>query len=245
MSHPLLYHRAALALCRRTGFEGDWRDLCVRERWDYSARLRTDVPLADYANGRELPLQKIVEPDHRKPPLPFYNAGPDDGVCRVCGQPVYAGRTWYPRPGKARKGSWHWLCFEAYNAWVAPRSMLEWLAIRQGGRCAYSGDVIAERVELGPQHWKRHNPYHSDDPRWRLFKPPTHAWRLVGIVEADHLVPLWRVPQLMASWPRVLDFWGAPNLRAATGEAHRQKTRREAGERARRRREDWASGQLV
>lgn len=204
-SHPLLVHRAALQLCRRSRWTGDWQELCRRERYDWSAILNIDR--ARYADGEPVPLERKVERDVRIPPLPFY-ASATEGQCRVCGQPVYPGKRWRRRHRQSPRGTWHWVCWQAYDVWTRPGDYRGYLAEMQGGVCPYSGS-----------------------PLW-TYDAERDQRPLVSDVEVDHHRPLWELPFMMVSWPRVLDYWGPENLRAVVSVAHAEKTRREASRRA-------------
>jgi hypothetical protein len=221
MRHPLLLHRAVVALCRRSAWAGgDWRDLCGRSKWHYDP-------------------ERVIEfdPDYRMPPLPFYSEFGErapEGLCRVCRQPIYKHGSHDPRSGPRHpSATWHRNCYAAYEVWNKPGSIIAWLLARQGGLCAYGGGVIGRLVELHPKDWRRGPNPHPDDPRWRYFHPQTHEWRPLLDVEVDHEVPLWKVQRMTVSWPRVLNYWGPANLRAVSITQHRAKSRAEAGERAR------------
>jgi hypothetical protein len=61
--------------------------------------------------------------------------------------------------------------------------------------------------------------------------------RLLKDAEVDHRVPLfavWRDHRALA-WPRLLAFWGAPNLQVVNRSAHATKCAQESGDRAQRR----------
>ena len=64
----------------------------------------------------------------------------------------------------------------------------------------------------------------------------TTGKRLLRTAEVDHHVPLHRVwrEHRDLPWPKLLGFWGAPNLHVINRAAHVQKSAAEAGERARR-----------
>lgn len=240
MQHALLVQRAVLHLCRRSEWVGDWRKLCAVQRraldeaaiaaaGGYDAIFAGLAPQDWEGRGKvwEQFRIEIVERDIRLPPLPFYSGlgeKPPVGCCRVCGQPIFHGRSWKPSAGpRHAQAGWHSICYAAYQAWRQPGNALAFLARRQNGLCAYSGRPIARLVELAPNDYRR-------QARWGS---QTHEWRILPEVEVDHFVPLWRVAGMVASWPRVLDYWGVGNLRAVLKEAHKQKSRIEAGQRAR------------
>jgi hypothetical protein len=68
-------------------------------------------------------------------------------------------------------------------------------------------------------------------------KCPVTGRRLLKMSEVDHRVPLFAVwsEHRQSPWPRLLDFWGAPNLQVINKSAHLEKCSREATERAERR----------
>jgi hypothetical protein len=61
--------------------------------------------------------------------------------------------------------------------------------------------------------------------------------RLAKDAEVDHRVPLFAVwrDHRTAPWPRLLAFWGVPNLQIVNRSAHVEKCTQESGERAQRR----------
>ena len=61
--------------------------------------------------------------------------------------------------------------------------------------------------------------------------------RLFKDAEVDHRVPLFQVwrDHCGEPWPRLLAFWGVPNLQIVNRSAHVEKCARESGERAQRR----------
>jgi hypothetical protein len=58
--------------------------------------------------------------------------------------------------------------------------------------------------------------------------------RLLRDAEVDHRIPLFRVwrDERDAPWPRLLSFWGLPNLQVVNREVHMRKSADEARERA-------------
>jgi len=63
----------------------------------------------------------------------------------------------------------------------------------------------------------------------------TSGARLWKTSEVDHRVPLFRVwrEHRDLSWPKLLDFWGLPNLQVINRDAHAEKSAAEAGTRRR------------
>jgi hypothetical protein len=145
----------------------------------------------------------------RLPPRPTWQTL-DKNQCPICGQPTFAGGAWWPEAGAPRWNlQWHTVCAAAYQAWRHPDFMAQSLADRQGGKCSETG---------------------AD-----LFKLNARGDRvLVGGVEVDHRVPLWRVRRdaHLYVWPDVLRMWGPTNLQVLVNAGHKLKTAREARERA-------------
>ena len=70
---------------------------------------------------------------------------------------------------------------------------------------------------------------------WRIPELPrdhAHGWqRLWKSAEVDHRVPLFRVWEEYRDvpWPKLLDFWGLPNLQVINRDAHVAKCAVETG----------------
>lgn len=144
---------------------------------------------------------------HRSPPLPFHSfLHRGAGTCRVCGQPIYGGGSYRSSAGPvAKRLTWHTVCTVSYFLMTKPSDQAAALVFRQDGLCAIT------REPLGP---------------------PAAAY--ITSVDVDHEVPLFRVRDHHAAepWYELIRFWGSGNLRAITGEAHRNKSATEARERA-------------
>lgn len=155
---------------------------------------------------------------------PSYYYGKQEGRCPLCGQRSFFGGAWIEATGpRGRRGVWHQVCVEVWRFWIAPQQSSEWLAAQQQFVCPESGaSLIKVRTTVDRYGLKT-------------------MQECIAPVDVDHRRPLWRVwCELEAgdhSWPRVLDFWGAPNLAAITPEAHKAKSKREAAERARMKRD--------
>jgi hypothetical protein len=66
--------------------------------------------------------------------------------------------------------------------------------------------------------------------RWQKHRCATSGKRLLRNAEVDHKLPLfklWRQHRDMP-WPRLLGFWGLPNLQVINRDAHAQKCAEEA-----------------
>lgn len=206
--HPVLAESAAIALCRRLvpKLDGvDWRVMTVATRSDWAAWRK---------NGYEGNMAQ-VRVQTRDPPLPSFRLLFGDhsklwpkNRCPVCAQPTYSGGDWWEGAGKPRWNKhWHAPCRAAHAVWRHPVNMAFRLAMLQGGRCALSGAEIVRIHDKGSY--------------------------ITADVEVDHVLPLWRLRADGARfrWPDVLRYWGAGNLQALSGAAHKQKTAEEARER--------------
>ena len=80
--------------------------------------------------------------------------------------------------------------------------------------------------------------------RLQRHRCPETRRRLSKTAEVDHRIPLYRVwrERRDEPWPRILSFWGAPNLQVIDRDAHRAKCAHEAGDRARLRAEPPGEG---
>lgn len=154
----------------------------------------------------------VTAPEIRRPPVPgmHWIFGKDHKVwpkncCPVCHLETYSKGHWRPDAGKATwNKSWHAPCFNAHGIWRDASWAARYLARRQGGRCPITGEALL-RNDI-----------------------------LMGDVEVDHVVPLWRVrfDGAQYQWPDVLRFWGIANLQTLSNAGHKIKTAREAKERA-------------
>lgn len=127
--------------------------------------------------------------------------------CPVCAQPTYQGGDWRKPAGEPRwNKTWHACCYRAHGVWRDPVWVGRWLARRQGGVCPITMEPI-----LSSEHGY-----------------------VLGGVQIDHVVPLWRVRRLgdQHVWPDVLRFWGLGNLQALSDRGHKIKTAQEARQRA-------------
>ena len=171
------------------------------------------------------PLNWRAQLQGRKPPILYGGIG--SAFCPLCGQESYSAGMWIESFGRRSRGGWHSVCVDAYRLWCAPQNEAREFALAQGLRCAESGAALVKVVE------------EESTDRYGL-----RAWskrETFVTMEVDHRIPLWRVWREIAagehSWPNVLDFWGYPNLAAITPEAHKAKSKREAAERARMKRD--------
>jgi len=209
-ARPWLAHSTALMLCRRSAWQGNWRELCVDQR---------NKPNPNQGRPGEPWFITVPVVNHRRPPAPFYE-GQESG-CRVCGQPVYTGGEFYARGRQPGPGRWHSCCVAAWKLWTAPGEYRKLLAEAQRFRCTETSK---------PLRFLHRHPWQK----------PSELPRLVwDVIEVDHQVPLWRVyREAQEAWPEVLHYWGPGNLRALSRDGHQAKTSREAKERARGRHRD-------
>jgi hypothetical protein len=85
--------------------------------------------------------------------------------------------------------------------------------------------------------WKFWTAPHLQTPvlkRVQRFRCALTGKRLPAVSEVDHRVPLFRVwrKHRWEPWPRLLQYWGLPNLQVITREAHLAKCAAEAEDRA-------------
>lgn len=115
----LLYaERVTRILCRRSGVVDGWRWLT--------------------------PSRAGKPGNHRAPPLPFHSTvHRGGGTCRVCGQPIYGGGSFRSFAGPvSTRLTWHTLCTASYFLMTKPADQAAVLILRQGERCAITGDPI-------------------------------------------------------------------------------------------------------
>jgi 5-methylcytosine-specific restriction endonuclease McrA len=204
-TRPAMAERAAMALMRRIVLPPDaphWSAFATRTKLDWRAPHTPDGPL---------PIIEVTS--RRLPPIPgkgrVLGKGVHRNFCPLCCQPTFAGGDWREVAGKPRwNKEWHVPCHWAYTTYRNYAWWAGYLARKQGGLCAITGERILQRGEFGDGY--------------------------LGDVEVDHIVPLWRIA-LDADkyqWPDVLRFWGLSNLQALSRKGHAIKTAREAAERA-------------
>lgn len=75
---------------------------------------------------------------HRKPPLPFYDAPPVRGQCRICAQPIYTGGHYRGTDDIATRCTWHSVCSSAYLFWMNPS--IGTAGLHQNYRCGECGE---------------------------------------------------------------------------------------------------------
>lgn len=134
---------------------------------------------------------------------------------------------------------------------------------RGGGSCCVCGQPVY-RYGWHADHWRERSPntrarWHAACvAAWKFWNAPSEHHRLLRRVqglrcaatnrrllrdaEVDHRIPLFRVwrDERDAPWPRLLGFWGLPNLQVINRAAHVLKCADEARERARTRLLDLA-----
>ncbi len=166
----------------------------------------------------------------RAPPSILHLVG--KGACGWCGEPILEGQR--KRPASA---TWHLECLDEYKLITDTDVQRQHLFWRSLGCCEACGLEVA-RCEVKRQltawedsgiHERRRDGVNADGPvSWVRFD-----WRKE--FHADHVTPLWSLPKLLTR-EQVRHFWGPGNLQALCLDCHREKTRREAGERAKLRR---------
>lgn len=134
------------------------------------------------------------------------------GWCTWCGLAV-------EKPAR----TWHKDCFRRYQLHTDPLVQRAFVADRDGNKC-WDCDAL-------PTHWKKgantiphHAPYTPNHVG--AYCPLERAYAL----ELEHDVPLWKVrglPERRRRW-----YFGVWNLRLRCNDCHREKSRRESGERA-------------
>lgn len=194
------------------------------------------------------------EIDHRRPPMPHWDA--DAHHCRWCGE---AGA--YRVPSRSQyaqvSGHWHEACLTAYGIAVSSKAQRYFVEQRDLGLCACCG-ANAERAMLRAIAddkrkcrpffgWRTtFSPGHIDD-QFRCRAPVTYIYPLrlpdeaidplppIVDWQADHIVPLWSVDRALPI-ADLLRFWTIENLQTLCTDCHAAKSAREAAERAARRR---------
>jgi hypothetical protein len=175
-----------------------------------------------------------------------------DGIARRLAAASGAPPGWTWRLDPSRAG------FLPHTARVPPTPYREPEHLPEAGRCQICGGLVY-RLGWHEDPWgdgrlsPRGRWHGACVAAWGLWNAPaSHLMalkraqghrcavsgrRLRRDAEVDHRVPLYRVwrDERDRPWPDLLAFWGAPNLQVIGLEAHRDKSAREADERARRR----------
>lgn len=182
-------------------------------------------------------------------PAPESMARGITGTCKWCGEATVEKPAIY----------WHPACADQYNLHTNPTRQREFVVDRDGERCAICGDAPTRWLRGEPasvldwsrgqsqEPWLRELWTHDDFRDLRTFDPatgqpigPPDAWMLrggqcsidrVSALELDHRVPLWSVVDLPDEERRW--YFGPGNLWLLCPLHHKEKTKREAGERAR------------
>lgn len=147
---------------------------------------------------------------HRRPPVPHWKKG--KGFCRWCGEAVMNLK------GESSKGRWHPACVSAYKlaAWSAEQRRVCWE--RDKGVCGVCGvDSVDLRSRAAATY--REQGYSDEWIMARLAKSGK-LW------QADHIRPL------VDGGGLDLAYFEASNLMTLCSACHRQKTSREASQRA-------------
>jgi len=147
---------------------------------------------------------------HRRPPVPHWEKGA--GFCRWCGEAVLNPN------GSTSKRRWHPACVSAYKlaAWSAEQRSV--CFERDKGVCGVCGlDTVEQIVARYP---------HMSQLRAELMCRRSGG----AFWQADHIRPL------VDGGGLDLEYFAKENLRTTCTACHKAKTKREAGERAARRR---------
>lgn len=157
--------------------------------------------------------------------VPMLHGHARSGHCRWCGEPILhergpkAGTPMLPR-------SWHPECVTTYKLHAWPAVQTAFVRKRDGDRCAVCGDSA--------QKWNRGRTMYVWAPKPEDRTSVCEIDR-VSALELDHRTPLWSIqdrPTTERVW-----FYGPENLQLLCPLHHAEKTRREAGERAVRRKQ--------
>jgi hypothetical protein len=170
----------------------------------------------------------------RRPPVDCRDRG--QGTCSLCAGPILnAG-------GEInRRRSWHAECVALW--FIATSSAAARAAVerRDAGRCAGCGSTPESRPASPCRSMRIDSPgLLGAYRRWFFGHDDAPAGTSLGdaatLIEwrdawyADHIEPLWRVDRAQ---PGAFRFWTIANLQTLCTGCHAEKTRREAGERAR------------
>lgn len=182
--------RVTLMLAQRSGEVADYE-------WRPAPRPYCSLyDRREYSGGR--PTRT-----HRDPPLPFHARRSVPGTCRVCGQPIYGGGGWRETAGPvSTRLTWHTNCTTTYFVMTKAADYTAPLILRQGMRCAVSGEPIPLPYPAGIE-------VDHEIPLFRVARD-----------RAD------------LPWFHMIAFWMTWNLRALTRAAHLAKCADEARERA-------------
>lgn len=184
---------------------------------------------------------------------------------RTCPLPPWKGRGWCrwceamilyesgPKAGRQNKHRhWHPACAIEYGLHSEASAQMDYLAERDGMKCADCGQgAQLARSELGDHPWRGDRETRWGYNRWKMDLPEiAPGIRLGGCcyvgwqhdLEVDHDTPLWKVRDLPAE--ERLPFYGPKNLRLRCKACHKAKSAREAAERAAERRLEAAQRKL-
>lgn len=165
---------------------------------------------------------------HRKPPLFAY----ERLRCCWCGEPIEERLKKNGEP-YAVQASWHRGCVGEYRAACAPSEFYDNLAKRDGERCAVCGErPMSWEPTCGTQGQS------LTTVEWHSAGRPYPVYcevRYRPMLDVDHVVPLWKVAHLPDQERRPYFLPG--NLQLICRDlCHKEKSAREAAERAQLRR---------
>ena len=180
--------------------------------------------------------------DNRKVPLTVEWRGP--GWCKWCG--LIIRHTEGPNAGKQNKRRyWHPECVHEFNLHSRLDVQFRHLVERDGKVCrvcdqcpgAWHHGTPERLLDTTNGRWRSNRMYWplalqneltgTDRQMLGLATPIQHSHRL----EVDHIVPLWSVAHLPDHLRQ--RYYGPDNIQLLCHEHHKEKTRREAAERAR------------
>lgn len=144
---------------------------------------------------------------HRKVPIQFTDA--PRGTCRWCGELILT-----PEGKVYRKARWHKGCNADY--WLhfdRPRQLALLSTLTK--HCAVCNRLL-------PQWTKDYEGWSPDGVYWRIVRKVQ--------AEVDHIIPLWKTVGMNPINAR--KFFGPTNLQLLCSPCHKEKTKREATERA-------------
>lgn len=215
--------------------------------WAPEADPELQARVAKWKAERE---RRARQTAHRKVPMPTVPLG----VCRWCERTILGRRGKYiGRPDPRR--SWCREATEGRDCWFEfllhsrSETQFAYLVERDGKRCAECGEAPERWRKVGDSHmWNSIPALEWEGPRGHDFCVAVTEHRRacfaefpewgnftmverVTALEVDHISPLWSAPR-SGSLERRRWYFGPGNLQLLCCEHHREKTRREAAQRA-------------